>query len=198
MGYFILIKGKLHSTSRSKDYGRACPQFFAEQHELTRGFYLTTQAITTYIYKFRFDNSDEHVYLTQQQIDRIPYLSALVANKNDFSSIPNQNGEYILKPPINYTSFMVILHSVTSEQPYILFHELSEDENILEILQLIYYLHMNSFPTPCLRDKYSFLSSHFVNYFGPSHAKYHQVKNISEARDTAAEFIIARSDKTHD
>ncbi|CAF4966817.1 unnamed protein product, partial [Rotaria sp. Silwood1] len=46
MGYFILIKGKLHSTSRSKDYGRACPQFFAEQHELTRGFYLTTQAIT--------------------------------------------------------------------------------------------------------------------------------------------------------
>ncbi|CAF4853543.1 unnamed protein product, partial [Rotaria sp. Silwood1] len=88
----------------------------------------------TYIYKFRFDNSDEHVHLTLQQIDRIAYLSALIANKNDFSSIPNQNGEYILKPPINYTSFMAILHSVTSEQPYILFHELPEDENILELL----------------------------------------------------------------
>ncbi|CAF2891720.1 unnamed protein product [Rotaria sp. Silwood2] len=115
------------------------------------------------IYKFRFDKSDKHIRLTQQQLDRIPYLSALVANKNDFSSIQNQNGEYVLKLPINYTSFMVILHSVAFEQPYKIFNELPEDENILETFQLLHYLHVNSFPTPYLRDKYSFLSNH-VNY----------------------------------
>ncbi|CAF3319114.1 unnamed protein product [Rotaria sp. Silwood2] len=149
-------------------------------------------------YRFRFDNSDKHVHLTQQQLDRIPYLSALVTNKNDFLLIQNHNNEYILKPPINYTSFMIILHSVTFEQPYILFNELPEDENILETFQLLHYLDMNSFPTPRLRDKYSFLSSHFASYFEPSHVKYHQVKNISEARDTAAEFIIALNDKKYD
>ncbi|CAF2751745.1 unnamed protein product [Rotaria sp. Silwood2] len=149
-------------------------------------------------YRFRFDNSDKHVHLTQQQLDRIPYLSSLVANKNDFSSIQNQIGEYILKPPINYTSFMIILNSLTSEQPYKLFNELPEDENILETLQLLHYLDVNSFPTPRLTDKYSFLSNYFTNHFGPSHVKYHQVKNISEARDTAAEFIIALTDKKYD
>ncbi|CAF4657973.1 unnamed protein product, partial [Rotaria sp. Silwood2] len=64
------------------------------------------------IYKFRFDNSEKHVHLTQQQLDLIPYLSATVTNKDDFSSIQNQHGEHILKPPIYYTSFMAILHSI--------------------------------------------------------------------------------------
>ncbi|CAF4000131.1 unnamed protein product, partial [Rotaria sordida] len=70
------------------------------------------------IYKFCFDNSNKHIHLTQQQLDRIPYLSTLLQNKDDFSTIQNQDSEYILKPPIDYTSFMLILHSITSEQPY--------------------------------------------------------------------------------
>ncbi|CAF3759222.1 unnamed protein product [Rotaria sp. Silwood1] len=128
-----LIKQLLNTTHHiltSRPYAITLP--YDVKMEIT-GF-TNDNIAKTYIYKFRFDNSDEHVHLTLQQIDRIAYLSALIANKNDFSSIPNQNGEYILKPPINYTSFMAILHSVTSEQPYILFHELPEDENILELL----------------------------------------------------------------
>ncbi|CAF5069082.1 unnamed protein product, partial [Rotaria sp. Silwood1] len=54
MGYFILIKAKLHSTSRRKDYSRACPQFFAKQHELAPGFCLTTQAITSKLHFRQF------------------------------------------------------------------------------------------------------------------------------------------------
>ncbi|CAF0999527.1 unnamed protein product [Rotaria sordida] len=105
------------------------------------------------IYKFCFDNSNKHIHLTQQQLDRIPYLSALLQNKDDFSTIQNQNSEYVLKPPIDYTSFMLILHSITSEQPYLLFNELHEDENILDVLKLLNYLGVNLFPTPFFKGE---------------------------------------------
>ncbi|CAF1476532.1 unnamed protein product [Rotaria sordida] len=105
------------------------------------------------IYKFCFDNSNKHIHLTQQQLDRIPYLSTFLQNKDDFSTIQNQDSEYILKPPIDYTSFMLILHSITSEQPYLLFNELHEDENILDVLKLFNYLGVNLFPTPFFKGE---------------------------------------------
>ena len=55
------------------------------------------------IYKFRFGTSNDFVHLTQQQVDRIPYLAALVAHKDDFLSTRNENGEYVLNSPIKNT-----------------------------------------------------------------------------------------------
>ena len=36
------------------------------------------------VYTFRFATSDKLFHLTQQQLDSIPYLSTLVAHKDDF------------------------------------------------------------------------------------------------------------------
>ncbi|CAF4276387.1 unnamed protein product [Rotaria sp. Silwood2] len=96
----------------------------------------TVDPTTELIYKFRFQQSGQSVHLTKKQLNFIPYLSTLVTNQNDVSNIQNQNDEYLLKSPIDYTSFMVILRLVTSDQPYILFNELHEDENVLNILKL--------------------------------------------------------------
>jgi hypothetical protein len=69
------------------------------------------------IYKFRFGTSNKLIQLIQSHLDRIPYLQALVAHKDDFSSIQNDQDEYVLSPPIHYNWFMPIFHAITTEQP---------------------------------------------------------------------------------
>jgi hypothetical protein len=102
-------------------------------------------------YAFRFSSSDQLVHFTQQQIDSIPYLSVLIAHKNDFLSIENENGEYVLNEPIEYSSFMSIIRSIPSQNPYKLFDELPEEENVFDTLQLFDYLGLSSFPLPLVR-----------------------------------------------
>ena len=79
---------------------------------------------------FRLNDANERVcpkQQQQQQLDCIPYLAALIAYKDDFLSIENENGAYVLNPPICYTWFKSILHSIISEEPYVLFNELLID-----------------------------------------------------------------------
>ncbi|CAF1317428.1 unnamed protein product [Rotaria sordida] len=106
----------------------------------------------TILYAFRFGTSDKLVHLTQQQLDRIPYLCALVAHKDDFLLNQNEYGEYVLHHPIEYTSFMPIFRSITSEHPYTLFNEVPEDDNILNTLKLFDYLCIDLFPLPLLKN----------------------------------------------
>jgi hypothetical protein len=141
------------------------------------------------IYPFRFLNTNKLVRLNEKQLNCIPYLSSLVAHKDDFLSVQNENGEYILHPPIHYTWFMAILPSIISKEPYILINELSEHDNILGTLQLFDYLGLGSFPFPLFEGKHLILSNGTSN---DTHVEYHRA-NLVETRTTAAEFIIALS-----
>ncbi len=106
-------------------------------------------------YAFRFSTSDKFFRLTQQQLDSIPYLSALVTHKDDFSSTHNEDKKLVVNPSINYNWFMVIFDSIISNQPYTLFNnKLLEDGNILDILKLFDYLGVESFSSPLLKDKH--------------------------------------------
>ncbi|CAF0846763.1 unnamed protein product [Adineta steineri] len=145
------------------------------------------------IYTFRFNISDKVVHLTQQELQLIPFLFNVVVHKDNFLSIQNDNGEYVLNYPIQYTWFKPILRSVTSEQPYTLFNELSEDDNVLDTLRLFDYLAINSFQVPHLKNE-NLVRSDFTrseNNDG-KRVQYHQA-NLFEARQTATEFIIALS-----
>ncbi|CAF1401056.1 unnamed protein product [Rotaria sordida] len=104
------------------------------------------------LYAFRFGTSDKLVHLTQQQLDRIPYLCALVAHKDDFLLNQNEYGEYVLHHLIEYTWFMPIFRSITSEHPYTLFNEVPEDDNILNTLKLFDFLCIDLFPLPMLKN----------------------------------------------
>jgi hypothetical protein len=85
---------------------------------------------------------------------------------------------------------VTILHSINSEQPYSLFTELAEDENIFNVLQLFDYLGVNSFSLPLLKEKRLVLSNPTNDENEERIINYHRA-NLSEARNTAAEFIIA-------
>ncbi|CAF0947342.1 unnamed protein product [Adineta ricciae] len=76
-------------------------------------------------YAFRFASSDQLLHLTRQQAELITYLTVLVEHKNDFLSIQNGNGEYVLHEPLEYSSFVAILRAITSQNPYKLLDELS-------------------------------------------------------------------------
>jgi hypothetical protein len=144
------------------------------------------------MYAFHFGTSDKLVHLNQQQLDRIPYLSILVARKDDFKSMQNKTGEYVLNYPIEYTSFIPILRSIIPKQPYTLINEISEDDNVLDTLQLFDYLCISSFRLPLLKYEDLVLSNPINTDNNKRRVKYREAI-ISEARQTAAEFIIALS-----
>ena len=157
----------------------------------------TTDSNTTVSYAFRFGTSDKIVHLTQQQLNRIPYLFNLVAHKDNSLPVQNENNEYVLNSPVHYSSFMAILYSITVEQPYVLFNELPEQENILHTLQLFDYLGIDSFSLPLL--KYGCLTrlNSTNTESEKEYIKYHRA-NILEARQTAAEFVIALTKNEYD
>ncbi|CAF2115391.1 unnamed protein product [Rotaria magnacalcarata] len=152
---------------------------------------------TTVSYTFRFGTSDKLIHLTQEQLDRFPYLTVLVAHKDDFLSILNENGEYVLSSPIRYTWFMAILHSLTSQNPCTLFNELPEGDNVLDTLQLFDYLCITSFPLPLLKHESLVRSNLIITEDKTKRVEYHTA-NLLEARQTAAEFIIALSKNEYD
>jgi hypothetical protein len=101
-----------------------------------------------------------------------------------------------LNDPIKYTLFMAILLSITFEQPYTLFDKLPEDDDLFDALQLMDYLGIKPFPLPLLKHQSLCLSkSTKINDDG-KYIKYHKA-NLFEARQTAAEFVIALSKKAY-
>ena len=157
----------------------------------------TTDSNTTASYAFRFGTSDKIVHLTQQQLNRIPYLFNLVAHKDNFLPVQNENNEYVLNSPIDYSSFMAILHSITVEQAYVLFNELPEQENILDTLQLFDYLGIDLFSLPLLRYGYLTRLNSTNTESEKKYIEYHRA-NILETRQTAAEFVIALTKNEYD
>ena len=147
-------------------------------------------------YAFRFVSSNQLVYLTQQQIDLIPYLSVLLAHKDDFLSIENENGEYLLNDPIEYHSFLAILHSITLNNPYILLEQLPESVNILETLRLFDYLGLQSFPLPFLKDTNLIQSNPDQNEHKKQRVTYSKL-TLSETRQTAAQFVIGLAENQY-
>jgi hypothetical protein len=138
------------------------------------------------MFTFRFGTSDESVHLNQQQLNSIPYLAALVAHKDDMLSIQNQNGEYVLNPSISYRWFIIILRSITLDQPYILFTDTSEHENILDVLHLYDYLCINILHVPIMKGNQSDPA-----YDSDDIRIEYRKANHLETLDTAARFIMA-------
>jgi hypothetical protein len=151
------------------------------------------------IYKFVFRTTNERLCLTQEQLNHIPYLSTLLQRQDDFLSIRNKNGEYMLSPPLYSKWFMPIFRSINSQQPYLLFDELSEDENVLDVLQLFDYLGIDGFDSPLLKEEKLILSNSVDDHHIEQNRRveYHRA-SLSEARNTAAQFIMSISKNEYD
>jgi hypothetical protein len=155
-----------------------------------------TNKETTYI--FRFGTTDKVIHLTEEQLDFIPYLSLLVIHKNDFSSIENENGEYVLSSRIRYNWFIPILKSITTGHPSALFTELSRESYVCGMLQLYDYLCINPISVPLLKDQ-NLVRTKSDNIDDKKvRVKYSLAKNLLEVRDTAVEFIVSLSKNEYD
>ncbi|CAF1364209.1 unnamed protein product [Adineta steineri] len=150
------------------------------------------------LYKFRFEPSNKLIQLTKQELARIPLLFAFVERKNDFPSIQNDQDEYLLHYPIHYNWFMPILHSINTEQPYILFTDLFKDENILDVLQLFDYLCINLFSPPLLDERNIRLLNPTTNKNENQRLVYRRANNLSEARNIAAAFVLSLTKNEYD
>lgn len=91
---------------------------------------------------------------------------------------------------------MFILHTITVENSYTLFNELSEDNNILDILQLRDYLGIESFPLPLLIYEDLALSKPTGIGNRQCRVEFHKA-TLSEVQQTAAEFVIALSNNEY-
>lgn len=141
-------------------------------------------------YAFRFNDSDEVLYLTQAQVNQIPYLCRLVEHKDDFASMQNENGEFVLNDTFEYLSFEPIVNVATSRQLYNFFNDLPEKCNICNTLQLMDFLCIDPFPLPVLRDSCLTLSNPMKANNDEKHMVFRRA-TLSEARETAAEFVRA-------
>lgn len=152
----------------------------------------TIEANKKFQYSFRFGTSNKLIQLTQQQLERIPWLSCIVTHKDDFSTIQNDYGEYVLNTRIRYNWFIPILHWVTLERPSVLFTELSQDANVLSMLKLYDYLCIDPLPVPLLKCQH-LARSNFIDIKDEKKSVEYHRANILEARDMAVQFIVALS-----
>jgi hypothetical protein len=145
------------------------------------------------IYTFRFGTTKKVIHLTGKQVNCIPYLSLLVTHNNDFSSIENEDGEYVLDSQIRYNWFTPIFQSATTGHPSALFTELPQDAYVWGMLQLYDYLCVNPIPVPLLKDQ-NLVRTNFDNIDKKKfRIEYSRANNRLEVRDIAAQFIVALS-----
>jgi hypothetical protein len=145
------------------------------------------------IYTFRFGTTKRVIHLTEDQLNCIPYLSLLVTHNNDFSSIQNEDGEYVLDSRIRYNWFIPILKSATTGHPSALFTELSQEAYVCGMLQLYDYLCVNPISVPLLKDQ-NLVRTNSDNIDNKKfRIEYSRANNRLEVRDTAAQFIVALS-----
>ena len=145
---------------------------------------------------FLCGTSSKPLYLTGEELKQIPYLASLVEHDDESSSIRNEKGEYVLNPPIPYSWLTAIQLSITSKQPSLLFSQLSPNKDVLGVFRLYDQLGINSMPASLLKDTHSGVSGETEADRSSRYAAYHQA-NQMEARNTAAEFLVALTKKKY-
>lgn len=101
-----------------------------------------------------------------------------------------------MNPPHHYQWLVSIFRSITPlQRPYALFNELSENEN--DVLQLCDYLGIDAFPSPRLKGVKLVLANPSNETDQKRCVRYNRAR-LSEARDTAAQFIISLSKNEYD
>ncbi|CAF1675236.1 unnamed protein product, partial [Adineta ricciae] len=150
------------------------------------------------LHKFRFHPSNELIQLTQQQLIRLPLLNKFVENKTNFPLLQNDRHEYVLHHPIRFPWFIPLFHSINTQQPHVLFTELTIDENIFDVLQLFDYLCVDLFPSPLLDERNLRSLNPTKNTDRNRRLVYRPVKNVGEARTLAAQFILSLSRDEYD
>ena len=137
---------------------------------------------------FRF-SSGQILTLTESQIGRIPYLSALVSSADDFESLRDDDGYLKLDQNIKYEDFILVIKSFPFHSIRQLFTDLSKETNIIPIIALCDFLGLHTRPNPTLNEvDFTFFSN--VMY-DPSKENYIRLIKPPIMQEVAVRFAIA-------
>ncbi|CAF1481255.1 unnamed protein product, partial [Rotaria sordida] len=144
---------------------------------------------------FRF-GSGQLLTLNEYQIEKIPYLTALVSAGSSFDSIKAGEGYYLLDSRIDYQNFLFVLNSISFHSIRQIFVHLSKNYNILAIIALMDFLAIEHERDPTLEEVNS---SFFWNVeFGDKLGTYKFICRPSDIQDMAVRFAIAMAKEEYD
>lgn len=95
--------------------------------------------LATSIKKFRFA-SDQLLILEDVQIEKIPYLSAIVSAADNFKFVCDEQGHYKLDPYIQFKNFRFVIESLSCKSTRHIFTHLPKADDAIEIIGLFDFL----------------------------------------------------------
>ena len=144
---------------------------------------------------FRF-TSGQILTLDEDQIEKIPYLAAIVSSGNSFESLRDEDGHYKLDPHIEYKHFSFVLESLSFHSVRQLFTRVPEHNDIIPIIALLDFLGIGPQPDPTLNEVDSTFFSNLV--YSPMLEKYVQIIHPSIIQDMAVRLSIAMAKEEYD
>ena len=136
---------------------------------------------------FRFA-SGELLTIDQNQIDKIPYVSAIVSSTGRFELARDDEGYLKLDPWINYDDFKFILKLTSFTSIRQLFTHLPKEINAIPIIALWNFLGLDSQCSPTLKEVYqTFFST--VTY-NPTNGNYTRIIKPPAIQEMAVRFAI--------
>ncbi|CAF1472321.1 unnamed protein product [Rotaria sp. Silwood1] len=144
---------------------------------------------------FRFSSGDL-ITLEDDQIEKIPYLTALVSSAHSFESICNKNGHYNLDPHIEFKQFSFAIQSLSFHSVRQLFTHLPKQNNIISIIALLDFLGIGPQPDPSLKEVDSIFFSNIV--YSPLLENYLQIIRLPDIQDMTVRFAITMAKEEYD
>ena len=144
---------------------------------------------------FRFA-SGEVLTLHEDQIEKIPYLAAIVSSADHFESPRDEDGHYKLNPDIKHDHFSFALESLSFESIQQIFTRLPKQNDIIPIIALLDFLGIGSQPDPTLKEVDITFFYNLV--YSPLLEKYIQIIQPSIIRDMAVRFANAMAKEEYD
>jgi hypothetical protein len=152
------------------------------------------ESMTTAI-TFRF-TSGQILTLDEDQIEKIPYLIAMVSSADRFESARDEHGHYKLDPHIDYKHFSFVLESLPFHSVRQLFTCLPKQNDVIPIIALLDFLGIGPQPDPTLNEVDSIFFSTLV--YSPMLEQYLQIVRPSVIQDMAVRFAIALAKEEYD
>jgi hypothetical protein len=154
-----------------------------------------SESMTTITTTFRFA-SGQVLGLDEDQIAKIPYLTAMVSSADRFESARDEDGHYKLDPHINYQHFSFVLKSLSFHSVRQLFTRLPKQTDVIPIIALLDFLGLGPQPDPSLNEIDSTFFSSVV--YSPFLEKHIRLVKLCNIQDMAVRFGIAMAKEEYD
>lgn len=155
---------------------------------------IVSSSITTKT--FCSTSSNELWILTDDQIEKIPYLTALVSSAEYFESSCDEYGHYKLDPSIQSNYFSFALHSFSFKSVRQIFTHLPKQNDIMSIIAHFDFLGIAPHPNPTFEEIDAVFFSNIV--YKPSLNAYIHIIRPFEIQDMAVRFAFALAKGEYD